>query len=699
MILNLDHSDSIKIGTEGLQMGIDLNDPAKLFYILSQGFYQNPMRAIVQEITSNIYDSTVASGKDILDYPGYIILTEKTIEFKDFGEGISEERMEKIMSKFFATTKARNTELLGTFGLGFKSIFSYAPQFTVISVHEGVERIWLFSKDAVQIDIVKLKEEPVDKENQTSFIVSINNDANKWYQTVIETVPYFKGIIFDCQVDTTRTYPNWNKAQQFNETELIEGENFYYRDKTYNGFHICLDQVIYKLNTSDLGISLGLFPFALKFSVADGIVPLPNRESILLSENVKTLIKEKLKACLEELHKYYEQKELNLVDYFSNQHYLELTIKDINVSLNWNEIEKLCSKLGVKSFIRFNPVFSDISNLSNKQEFFKSCLKRFGEVKSNGIHKYSYDYINLQLSNYILIEQDLTNSLKRYLRDQYRNYELVKKRRLKFWGRDGYYLSLGLESVPREKWVTIVRAFIKEQEQWIKKCSTINQEEYKDWLKDNKLERQGKRKLDNDEIKFKSVQPKVRGYGYKLVPLIYKENEFTKGDIYVTFDELNTDTKNFTQINRVNCIIIDDKNLEKLKQVSYIGVFSFEEFKQSRYFKSLVYQKWLYNNKSTTYERLRSAVLDHNGIMLKHCKFVNDIHVNRSLPTFLDQYELDSRYLPMKHYLERVGEKALKLSPENINRYDWHQVGKMIFIKDLKIKRLEKQLEFLKIKH
>lgn len=117
MILNLDQQDGIQIGVEGFQMGIDLSDPAKIFYILSQGFYSDVMRAIIQECASNIYDSTVASGKDPLEYPGYIVLTEQSITFKDFGEGISEERMEKIMSKFFATTKDKNTELIGTFGL------------------------------------------------------------------------------------------------------------------------------------------------------------------------------------------------------------------------------------------------------------------------------------------------------------------------------------------------------------------------------------------------------------------------------------------------------------------------------------------------------------------------------------------------------------------------------------------------------
>lgn len=85
MILNLDQQDGIKIGAEGLQMGIDLSDPAKIFYILSQGFYSDPKRAIIQETVSNCIDAYLEINKDILENPAYIILTNQAITFKDFG--------------------------------------------------------------------------------------------------------------------------------------------------------------------------------------------------------------------------------------------------------------------------------------------------------------------------------------------------------------------------------------------------------------------------------------------------------------------------------------------------------------------------------------------------------------------------------------------------------------------------------------
>ena len=221
MILNLDQQDGIKIGVEGLQMGIDLSDPAKIFYILSQGFYSDPKRAIIQETVSNCIDAYLEINKDILENPAYIILTNQAITFKDFGVGINEERMEKIMSKFFASTKTKSTTQLGHFGLGSKVSFAYTSQFTIVSTHEKTKRTWLFSKDHTQIEIIKLSEEETLEENQTSFIVPIKYDASEWYKKIIETVPYFKGIIFDCQISEY-----WNKSKEFNETKLIEGKSF-----------------------------------------------------------------------------------------------------------------------------------------------------------------------------------------------------------------------------------------------------------------------------------------------------------------------------------------------------------------------------------------------------------------------------------------------------------------------------------------
>lgn len=118
MILRNNQHEILQVGDfDAIQMGIDMSDPSKIMYILSQGLYQRPRHSIVAEYTSNAIDSMIDAGKDYLEKPCIIGLDSKKIWFKDFGEGVSPERMLNIISKFGASTKDKSNKTQGTFGL------------------------------------------------------------------------------------------------------------------------------------------------------------------------------------------------------------------------------------------------------------------------------------------------------------------------------------------------------------------------------------------------------------------------------------------------------------------------------------------------------------------------------------------------------------------------------------------------------
>lgn len=697
MILNLDQQDGIKIGVEGLQMGIDLSDPAKIFYILSQGFYKNPKRAIIQELTSNIYDSVVASGKDIFEYPGYIVLTEQSITFKDFGEGISEERMEKIMSKFFATTKAKDPNLIGVMGLGFKSIFGYSSQFTVVSVYDKVKRTWLFSKDNAQIDIIKLNEEESSEENQTSFIVPIKYDSKSWYQEVIKTIPYFRGIIFDCQIGTG-SWDNWNQSKTFNESQLIEGRTFFFRTSAPKNFHICLDQVIYELSPSELDIYLNNFPFGLKFSTSEGITPLPNRESLMMNESTKALILKRLAECLEELHEYYEEKSLTLPEYFQDSSNLKFSIAGNDITLSKSEINTLCEKLDVKSFIKFNPVFADISNLSNKNYFFYDCLDCTGQIGKSKILTNKY-YSNRNITK-VMLAKGLTSAQNRFLRENYEGWYLAKINKQKFWGNSGFYNSLNLKDVPRDKWRTIVEAWIEEQKTWLSQTSEFPKDEYEEWLSNQVRNKPTRRKYDVEEIRFNHVERKLVGQGLKLVPTVIKGSDFSNKHIYIYSNVLDFQLTQLRELPRVIPIVIDAKNLAKLKQVKGVTVLSPEQFEKTKYFKRLVFKKWIVGNAKNAGYVIKNAFVQYNGILRTHYNTTEYLRLKGkdNLPDFLSKHDLDSKYKPISKFLEDVEKKAEKLTISQSEYYHRHDVAQKLFVCKLKCNRLERELNKLKNK-
>lgn len=583
--------------------------------------------------------------------------------------------------------------------VGFKSIFSYSSQFTVVSVYDKIKRTWLFSKDNAQIDIIKLNEEESLEENQTSFIVPIKSDAKSWYQEVVKTIPYFRGIIFDCQIVTDR-WDNWNKSKAFNESQLLEGKTFFFRTSAPKNFHICLDQVIYEISPSELGIYLNNFPFGLKFSTSEGITPLPNRESLMMNEPTKTLILKRLAECLEELHEYYEEKSLTLPEYFQNSSNLIFEIAGNNIQLNKNEINNLCEKLGVKSFIKFNPVFADIPNLYNKSYFFYDCLDCTGQIGKSKIVTNRY-FSNRNITE-VMLAKELTPAQNRFLRENYENWYLAKTNKQKFWGNSGFYKSLSLEGIPRDKWRTIVEAWIEEQKAWLGQTLEFPKDEYEEWLSNQVRNKPTRRKYEVDEVRYSQIQNKERGVGLKLVPVVWKPAEFFRNRVYVHFEEIDFKASQYYELipHKVSPIVIDDKNLAKLKQIKGITVLSPEKFEKTKYFKKLVFQKWVAVNARDTSLVVRNAFTQYNGILREHYQRTERLRREGrdSLPEFLTKYELDSKYKPIEKYFADVIVRAEKLTIPQSEYYHRQDVAKKLFVCKLKCNRLEKELNKLKNK-
>lgn len=119
MILKTNSEDLIEAGIfNSIQMGVDLSDPSKIMYLLSEGLYPRPRHSIITEYCSNSIDAIIESGKDPLEYPAIVGLDNNKIWFKDCGYGVSLERMNQVISKFGASTKDKDSRYLGCMGLG-----------------------------------------------------------------------------------------------------------------------------------------------------------------------------------------------------------------------------------------------------------------------------------------------------------------------------------------------------------------------------------------------------------------------------------------------------------------------------------------------------------------------------------------------------------------------------------------------------
>jgi DNA topoisomerase VI subunit B len=116
---------------------------SKAFQILSSRLYADEYKAVVRELCTNASDAHAAAGKSdtpiVVHAPDYL---DNSFSVRDYGKGIDPEEFEKIYTTYFYSTKSESNEEVGCFGLGSKSPFAYAKQFTVENHYQGNKYIY-----------------------------------------------------------------------------------------------------------------------------------------------------------------------------------------------------------------------------------------------------------------------------------------------------------------------------------------------------------------------------------------------------------------------------------------------------------------------------------------------------------------------------------------------------------------------------
>lgn len=177
----------------------------KAFRILIDGIYSDPFGSIMREIASNCIDANKESGtdknveitfvnKDPLNGDDY------TIIFKDYGIGISPDRMFNIFCFLGESTKDNDNEQIGGWGLGSKSPFKYTDTYTVKTVYNNIE--YLYTLVINELDVPEcnlIYEKPTDVESGTEIILPVKdyNDFKSFKDAAQKQLCWFKNITFN----------------------------------------------------------------------------------------------------------------------------------------------------------------------------------------------------------------------------------------------------------------------------------------------------------------------------------------------------------------------------------------------------------------------------------------------------------------------------------------------------------------------
>lgn len=219
----------------GTRKAYSVASNAAMMSLLSDKLYTDKVMAVIRELSTNAYDSHVVAG--VANEPFDIHLpTKQSLMFiiRDYGTGMPPEKVMDMYCTYGISDKTDTNDLQGCMGIGSKSPFAYADQFTSISYYNGMMYTWFNAKDDHGMPIISpATAQPTDQPNgfQVQFAVSLE-DISEFHsksQTVFRPFPVNPNII-------TSPYSGWDATDfatqaemDFDRWQLIGGSKSFVR--------------------------------------------------------------------------------------------------------------------------------------------------------------------------------------------------------------------------------------------------------------------------------------------------------------------------------------------------------------------------------------------------------------------------------------------------------------------------------------
>jgi len=287
--------------------GMEIN--AKAFDILVNKIYTDKIGAIVRELSANAYDSHVDAGK--ANVPFEIHLPNRMEEYfyiRDYGTGISEEKIYDVYIHTFKSDKTESNNFIGCMGLGSKTPFCYTDQFTIVSYYNGVQFCYFAHKDSRGIPSISASPHngtPTNEPNglKISFNVTKYCDyltfANKvkQYLKYYKTAPNIIGGEINFELDSiileTENFILTDITEHTHRKNRVLMGNIPYDIPDTMNEDKCLSNLIYKVDIGEIDVEA-------------------SREAIEDVENNRKIIQkfEDIAKC--EIQKTYEEIKLDI---------------------------------------------------------------------------------------------------------------------------------------------------------------------------------------------------------------------------------------------------------------------------------------------------------------------------------------------------------------------------------------------------
>lgn len=399
---------------DSIEAKIDTKSVGFMFEMLSKNLYSNPIGSLIREITSNCFDSHIEAGVD----DAVVIKRGRDeegifISFNDFGVGLSPERIKNVYMNYFSSTKRETDSLIGGFGLGSKSPLSYTEYFYINTVFDKKKFNYIFSRGTEVPTLDLLNEEETEEKNGTEIRIYLKSDRDvyKFKDELKKQLCYFDNVYFD----------GWDID---NDYVIYESELFKYRnqDQYSDTMHIVFGKVSYPIDWEEIEMERIDVPVGIKFQIGELVVT-PNRESLRYTDEVKVLVKERIKKTIEALIELFNKQ--NKVYYDFRDWYLNKDIKPAITFSNPNngESDRLVLT-GVKGIIKKQKfyLFEEMPIFYKKEDILDLLFEEKKFIFTGKENKYkdtnysiTQNYVYKTPYKYAIVENLATSGVKNYV--------------------------------------------------------------------------------------------------------------------------------------------------------------------------------------------------------------------------------------------------------------------------------------------
>ena len=282
----------------------------KLFQLLSDNLYSNKIGSIVRELSSNARDSHIeANNSD----PFEIFLPNSLnpiFKIKDYGIGMSKETIYDIFTCYGESTKTNSNDVVGAFGLGSKTPFSYRSSFSITSIHNKKKSSYTVYIDSEGYPAIT-EMFSIDTLERNGFEIFFSVEEEDFYSFRRECASQLKYFDFNYKIDDIY-YPEF----KFDDI-LYEDDNCAFTQCSgyrNNPIKVIFGGICYNTTKKITGIEL-----YLKFNIGDIDVSV-SRESIAYTDKTEEKIDKKYNEAVnlfkEKLIKEFEHIEYEY-DYYA----------------------------------------------------------------------------------------------------------------------------------------------------------------------------------------------------------------------------------------------------------------------------------------------------------------------------------------------------------------------------------------------